>query len=154
MNDMSEEVLVDGQPVIVPTFDTWETILESGTYDGVPVFSESTRNSVAKLVSFVRTHSDEFRLGLYSGKMLRRWLVLPMLRLGGRLQRVQIEYIKCDHCDWAGRIANPVESTLYMGAPEESEALQFAYNLPRCRCPICATQLARPAIWAETCLEN
>ncbi|MDM5180631.1 hypothetical protein PO883_25955 [Massilia sp. DJPM01] len=154
MNNMSEEVLVDGQPVLLPTFDVWEIILENATYDGVSVFSENTRNSVTELVFFVRIHSDEFRLGLYSGRMLKRWLVLPMLRLADRLQRVQIEYIKCDQCDWEGRIANPVESTLYMGAPEELEALQRAYNLPRRSCPRCAKPLARPAIWTETCLED
>ncbi|MDQ1817400.1 hypothetical protein RBA41_29245 [Massilia sp. CCM 9210] len=153
-NNMSAEVLVDGEPVVVPTFGEWDTILENATYHGVPVFSDNTRNSVTKLVSFVKTHSDEFGLGLYSRKMLKSWLVLPMMRLGGRLQRVQIEYIKCDHCDWEGRIANPVESTLYMGAPEESAALQLAYNLPRRRCPLCAQPLARPAIWTESCLEN
>jgi hypothetical protein len=154
MSGSFENVVVDGQTVIIPTLDEWQKILESGTFDGVVVFSERTKNSVCKLVSFVREFPEEFRLGLYSWGASKRWFVLPLFSFCDDLQRVQIEKVRCGSCSWEGRIANPTEPTLYMGLVTELETTRRAHALPRRPCPVCKSELPRPAIWTELKEEN
>jgi hypothetical protein len=144
------EVLIDAYPVTIPTAEAWQEIVRNGAFLGTPVYSgESTRKLVNGLLTFVSKHEETFRLGVFRSKGLRSWTVLPLLLVGDRLQRVQIEYVTCGQCGGRVTIANPSEPSLYFGVPDSMRVQRDAARLPRVGCPICSATLPRIAAWAE-----
>ena len=144
------EVLVDGQPVVIPSIDGWDRILNDAAFEGVPVYSSSTERLVRNLHSFVSTHQEEFSLGIFRPGLMKSWLVIPLLHTKHGYQRVQIERHTCEQCGWKMRIANPVESGLYLGVPNAMELRRSALEIAKLACPSCGSKLSRPAIWIES----
>jgi hypothetical protein len=144
-----EEKLIDGQAVTIPTAKSWREIGQNPDFLGAPVYLEGTRKLVTDLLAFVTKHADQFRLGMVRSRGLRSWTVLPLLLIGDCLQRVQIEYVTCDHCGHKTVIANPSDPTLYFGVPDPIGTNRAALKLPRVQCPNCAAALPIMAIWAE-----
>lgn len=145
-----EEVLVDGQAVIIPTAEVWQEIVHNPNFLGVPVYSDHTKKLVIGLIAFVSKHKEQFRLGMFRSKGMKSWTVLPLLLLEGRLQRVHIEHVVCGQCSGRVTIANPTEPSLYFGVPNELDATRNALTLSRVGCPNCCTPLSRTAIWADS----
>jgi hypothetical protein len=144
-----EDLLIDGQSVKIPTMLEWQEIARSGGFLDVPVYSVFTKNTVIRQLDFVLLHAEEFLLGVVRVRGLKSWVVLPLLRLDGRLQRVQIERLTCDNCGRKLKVANPSEPTLYFGAPDHHGALQDALKLRHVACPNCGAPLPKAAAWAE-----
>jgi hypothetical protein len=144
------EVLIDGQAVTIPTLEEWENLMHEPVYLGSSVYSPGTKELVNGLRSFTAKHRDQFCLGMYRSKGLKSWLALPLLRMGDSWQRVQIEHVSCDKCDWRGVIANPAEPSLYFGVPNELAVIRSALMLPHLGCPNCGASLSRTAIWMES----
>jgi hypothetical protein len=145
-----EEVLVDGQAVTIPTAEAWREIVQNPVFLGAPVYSDNTKKLVLGLVNLVSKHKEEFRLGMFRAKGLRSWIVLPLLVMKDRLQRVHIEHVTCDQCGQRAMIANPSEPSLYFGSPNELAATRDALKLPRAGCPNCCAPLSRIAAWVES----
>jgi hypothetical protein len=144
-----KEVLVDGQTVTLPTESAWQNIVTNPIFLGAPVYFAGTKNLVTNLILFVSGHRDNFRLGMFRSKGMKSWIVLPLLLMEGRLQRVHIEHVACNKCGRRVTIANPSEPSLYFGIPDELAATRAASKLPRVDCPNCGATLARFAAWAE-----
>lgn len=147
-DDQFEEVLVDGQAVIIPTAEAWQEIAHNPSFLGVPVYSDHTKKLVVGLIAFVSKHKEQFRLGMFRSKGMKSWAVLPLL-LEGHLQRVHIEHVVCGQCSGRITIANPTEPSLYFGVPNELDATRNALKLSRVSCPNCYTPLSRTAIWVQ-----
>jgi hypothetical protein len=140
-NKEFETILVDGETIIIPSAETWQAI----THD--PIFLGGRVHPNIHLITFVAQNEKKFRLGV---RWIRNfWSTLPLLIMEDHLQRVQIEYVTCDHCGKLVRIASPTEPTIYYGAVNRGALLDRAYALPRCGCPHCGGVLPRIAIWAE-----
>lgn len=144
-----EDVLVDGQAVVIPTAEAWKEIVHNPIFLDLSVYSDHTKNLVIMLISFVSKHNDQFRLGIFRAKGIKSWIALPLILLEGHLQRVQVECVVCGQCSKRLRIANPAEPSLYFGVPDELGATRNALKLPRVDCPNCCAPLSRTAIWAE-----
>jgi|SRR5450830_489337 len=144
-----QEVLVDGQNVTIPTPEEWSGLMQVPVYLGGAVYSASTKKLVSGLLSFTVKYRDQFCLGMYRSKGLKLWLVLPLFRIGDVWQRVQIEHVSCEKCDWKGVTANPTEPSLYFGVPNELAVIRSALMLPHLGCPSCGAALSRAAVWAE-----
>ena len=152
MNDSDarfEERLLDGQVVTIPSASSLQEISRHPDFLGAPVYLEGNRRLVTRLLTFVTKHPDTFRLGITRSKGLRSWIVLPLLLIGDRLQRVQIEYVTCGQCGRRQTIANPSEPSLYFGVPDRMAVNRAALKLPRVNCPNCGAPLPIMAVWAQ-----
>jgi hypothetical protein len=148
-NDLFNEMALDGQTVTIPTEIGWAKIAQSGVFLGTPIYSDLTKELVTNLLHFIAAHGEWFRAGLIRVRGLRPWIVLPLLRIEDRLQRVHIEYLTCGKCGRRATTANPTEPTLYFTAPDERVALERAWVLPRVGCPNCGVPFSRVTVWAE-----
>jgi len=145
-----EEVLIDGQAVVVPIAEKWEEIIHTPVFLGAPAYLGHTKKLAIGLITFALKHKEKFRLGLFRAKGMKSWTILPLILLDGRFQRVHVEYVMCSKCGWRLTIANPSEPSLYFGVPNELDATKNALKLPRVTCPNCCTSLPRVAVWVES----
>jgi hypothetical protein len=154
MNNMkiaTTEVSIDGQSIIVPTVESWRILMENPFYDDIPVYLPHTKRMIDNLVNFISSYQEDFCLGIYRAKHLKRsWHVVPLFKVNDSLQRVHIEYPTCSNCHWRGAIANPSEPSLYLGIPDKLNATRRANSFSPLGCPRCGVLLPRFAIWTES----
>ncbi|WP_148051271.1 hypothetical protein [Pseudomonas brassicacearum] len=143
------ELVVDGQLVIAPSVSEWEGILNTGKYQDGTIFNSNLEVIVRNMLDFLSGREDEFCLGLHLTKSLKPWVPIHLYRMDERWQRVLIERVTCDQCNWVGKIANPSDPTLYFGVDGELGVAYKALSLPRCNCPKCGMALPRIAVWVE-----
>lgn len=142
------EIFIDDLPIIIPTDAGWVLLLQDLVLNGLPIYSRGMEKLFNKTLDFVDRYKSDFSLGLHQFGKLPRWLVVPLLKISGELQRVQIERIICNNCSWEGMAANPREGSLYYG-PNRLTAVDRALARPLVSCPQCGGILPRPAIWTE-----
>ncbi len=144
-------VTVDGQCLYVPTQSGWEFLRKEPKIDGIPL---GTLDLLWKELE-ITSQYEELAIGLgkfpfkFPVKKPRGWLYYVLLHTSIGQQRVQLEIVKCDHCDWKGWIANPTDTTIYIGAQDEWQSLDKGWEHPIVPCVKCSHSLPRHAIWVE-----
>jgi ribosomal protein S27AE len=143
-----ENVVRDGQQLLLPTSAEWADLLTSRQLQGRPL-PEYFVLAAEHIRQFIQRY-PEFLLLILN---LDNRLILPCLFLRTKQseQRVTLERLRCSHCGWQGQTANPSILDNYLGLPSAvwTELLTRATNLPRLNCPRCAAFLPRHAIWVE-----
>ena len=142
-------MIVDGQPVYVPGYETWTELSQTRWFQGKRIFGEDYADLVAEHLSLVRRY-PEFSLGFRELPAFGNdWVILMLLKTHAGPQRVAIEWVTCEVCGWYGVIANPMSWDVYVGAADIPAGLERASKLPVVTCPKCKSDLPRHAVWAE-----
>lgn len=145
--------IIDGQIVFVPDSSAWEVLLKHPYLDGVLLWGNDLLPIIQDKLEIAKSYKNEFQLCFYSPSKTQntqRWLFCLLLFIHGRWQRVEIEYMVCAKCGWTGRIANPLEFSLYFGVPDWQAAMKSTSQYTFLSCPQCSEKLQRPAIWIDT----
>lgn len=145
---------VDGQAVYVPDAGSWESLLRRRECAGSSFAVEGLEHWWRWTLDFVRRHR-EFAIALYrAGLPAFKLSPLVLLRTRTGWQRVHIEHLQCEVCDWCGATANPTIPDLYVGTPDRWGALKEAERHPVLPCPKCGSKLPRHPIWTEPLTQN
>lgn len=143
------ELTLDGQPFVVPGDSTWDDIIASGSWGGLPVFYSNTKPIIVEMLRFVREHAEAFSLGLCKhGPFAKTWTAMTLFQ-GTQPRRVHIERVRCGACGAMQTIANPVVADLFLGVDANNEAFARAFHAERVQCARCTGELPRPAVWTE-----
>lgn len=141
--------LIDGEILHILDKETWEVVIQDMVFEGIPVLSLNLRDWVKYRLDFVQ-HNKEFELALYDPKIFKSaWWVCVLLKTEFGLQRVHIEHLQCEICEWYGATANPMDSDLYYGTSDKWAALKAAEIHKVVPCPKCGNKLPRHPIWVE-----
>ena len=119
--------------------------------DGVKLGGSDIIRLINIMIEFTRIHNN-FLLAMYKcyiGQTRIIWRFCVLYRTDDNWQRVHIERVACENCEWKGLIANPTLPSLYDTVKNKHDALDIAWNLPRKKCPSCGKELSRYAIWIE-----
>jgi ribosomal protein S27AE len=144
------KLTLDGQQFNLPRGRTWDDIIESGTWNGLPVFFPRTKHIVVEMLRFTREHAEAFSLGLcMHGPRAKMWTWMTLFGLDAQPRRVHIERARCEACGAMQVIANPEAAELFLGVEARDEAVARARQAARVSCGRCAAELPRPAVWTE-----
>jgi len=133
-----EELLVDGQPLYVPSSAAWQALWSEPVFEGkrLPVPDLLARKVASN------QHYPEIVSAL--GFAYDRVWLYELLRFQGQLYRVFIEAVICDHCGHrAVQSATPGIMEIYWGSENPEAARERSYSLPRLSCFRCHKVLER-----------
>lgn len=146
---------VDNQIFYIPTIQQWEILLHvNPIINGKYLFSLSTKDSKSVIelakpfLRFVNKYKS-FSMAFYEIQLHRPWYFCLILRNENSWKRVNIGECTCRKCGWKGAIAEPSGTSLYVGSPEDKEAINRALNVPTVGFPICNNKLAGHIIWVD-----
>jgi hypothetical protein len=142
---------IDKQEVLIPDIEGWELLKKSPEIDGVPLLlgKQDLLKIVWDTLEFVRKH-PEFKLVLCpNSKVKKSWLPCVVLLTTIGWQRVGIEKLTCEVCNWQGATANPLFADLYVNVPDKLNVIKATSRHPEQPCPRCKNKLPRCAIWVE-----
>ncbi|MDY6937981.1 MAG: hypothetical protein SWY16_09960 [Cyanobacteriota bacterium] len=116
---------VDGQHIIIPSLEDWEILKDDPFIDGyeIGLLKNSWFSWFWPRIECVRKYSElEIGLGYLTIKR-RFWRPYIFRRMGAKMQRVHLEFLRCDLCPWQGWSANPLVIVIpnKNGTPEFTE---------------------------------
>lgn len=144
-NEFISEHSVNGQTVYTLNTQAFEFLIKEPVIEGQAI---SAKDVIYDMMNFIRQHGS-FYLAFYTLGIKGKWNFCLLFEMNSKLQRVQIESVKCKECNWEGIIANPTIPELYYGCPDRWGALDEAYQIPIVHCPQCDSKLPRHAIWVS-----
>ena len=146
---------VDEQIFYIPTVQQWEMLIDvNPIIKGKYLFSLSAKHSkgsaevIKPFLRFIKKYKN-FSIAFYEILPHRPWYFCLILRNQNLWQRVNIGERICERCGWKGAIADPSDKSLYIGSPEEKEAINRAWSFPTVGCPICNNKLIGHIIWVD-----
>jgi predicted RNA-binding Zn-ribbon protein involved in translation (DUF1610 family) len=140
---------VDGELIYIPSHSTWDVIQRTSEFLGRRVSLFGTEELGQRLLVFVRSHEDDFFLGIHRLRSSQNWSVLPLFRGSQGLQRVHVERVECISCGTSVRIGNSTDATIYYGSPDDMAAVRRAFASKPVPCPSCGGTIGRHAVWAK-----
>jgi len=147
----NETVLVNGEQINIIDSAKFKFLKADPFIDEISIGGEGILKLICGLMEFVLKY-PEFSLGIYKfkiGTSKIRWMFVVLYKLESSWQRVHIERVKCDKCNWIGEIANPTEPSLYDTVSNRFDVLDEVWEIANLPCPKCGEKLPRHAIWTE-----
>jgi len=141
--------IVNDGVVFIPAPTEWAAILENRVYldrktPSGDFFEEWVKHQLSLSAKY-----PEIQVGLYQHGLEKFGLFpIVILKIDGELQRVHLERLNCESCDWSGYTANPMLSELYDYASWLAQARRSEKFTIR-SCPRCNSRLPRHPIWVE-----
>jgi hypothetical protein len=132
------------QEVLLPSLEAWRDIARDGRLSRQPVLPLGGWVS-----AWLDRYSGHAAASLGLVPLRGRWVVLPLLCVGGRYYRVHFEDVACEHCGrQCGPSATP-DITAYAGSGYSAERAWAEFDrLTVCSCPYCGDILRRrQTVW-------
>lgn len=145
-NELIAQQQIDNQLVYILDTQAFELLANNPVIEGQRI---GALDMVFNMMNFVQKYTL-FSLAFYPLGDQNKWMFCLLLNMNNKLQRVQIENVQCQECNWFGIIANPTIPELYYGCPDRWEVLDEAHKTPRVNCPNCSSPLPRHSIWASS----
>lgn len=145
------KTLVNDEQIYIIDKTKFNLLMDDPFIDEIYVGGEGILKLIWGLNEFVLKY-PEFLLGIYKfkiGAIKTKWMFIVLYQIESGWQRVHIERVKCDKCNWIGEIANPTEPSLYDTVKNRFEILDRVWIIPKKPCPNCGEGLQRYAIWTE-----
>ena len=140
---------IDGQEILFPSQEDWETLRLNAFIDDLPL---AILDLLWSALEFTQKY-PEIHLGL--GKISirkKKWMPYIFLEIESNFQRVHLETLTCNFCNWRGKTANPMVIDPYFGDginQDHFTLMKAAERYPVFPCPSCGKRLPRHPIWVE-----
>lgn len=140
------QVLDNGQQLLHPSAAEWADLLRNGVLRGRQLSPTFLRSAQQILPVVVQYNELELTILDLDG---RYFFPQVLLCLTAYKQRVFLERLQCQVCEWAGLTAEPLGMDNYLGLPLDlqNQLRQQALTLPLLPCPICGAKLPRHPVW-------
>lgn len=147
----------NGQDLYFPTKKQWEEIFDSKSFNCKTIsnrlLTKLQNNDVPLSLKY---NSINISLGFFGA--YRHILSYPILVKDEHQQRVYLEKVTCNNCDWVGNVANPFVTDIYLGISDkectQELMLSAKENFKKVSCPKCLTVFNRHFIWAEPIIDK
>jgi hypothetical protein len=145
---------VDGQELLLPTRQQIEVILNQPMIDEV-ILKDIFVNEIRRVLPYMVKYPElSIALGsvTFGEKQFWRYYPYSLLEIDNNLQRVFLEILICNNCKWKGMTANPKDTDIYFGIPNDISSfdlIRYSNKYPTLPCPICSERLPRHPIWVE-----
>lgn len=141
--------IVNNGIVYLPTQEEWQEIFTKNEFFDKKVRSRTGLDKWIEYRLELSKKYPELQLGLFQYGLEKFGLSpIVILKIDNDLQRVHIEELTCEYCDWHGETANPMLSDLYKIGTWLVETRK-AERFPVLPCPKCNNKLPRHPIWIE-----
>ncbi|MEH2048815.1 hypothetical protein [Nostoc sp.] len=140
---------IDGQEILFPSPEDWETLRLNPLIDEMPL---AVLDLLWSGLEFTQKY-PELHLGF--GKLSMRekkWMPYIFVEIEADFQRVHLETLTCNSCNWGGNTANPMLIDPYCGDginQDHFTLMRTAERYPVLPCPSCGNRLPRHPIWLE-----
>ena len=150
--NMRQEV-IDGQELYFLSEREWSEVFESGK------FREKflSKRLIAKIKDIelplsIKNNDLHITLGFFGANS--EVFSYPLLKVKEGFQRVYLEGVKCQNCQWVGRVGNPLVSEIYWGISKDKQSsllmAKAREDFTEVLCPKCSSPFDRFFIWVES----